>query len=166
MHRYVMAAVFFIGLTLILAVAVPNVIEARNRSMQKRTMADLRSIGTAWEARATNTNSYDIAGTPACTVEATAESFGKLCTVPAERLARVLEPTYIKHLPRTDGWGSPLDFRVGHPDAKGHAQTYAIRSPGSDQRIEGESYIAGSFSAYERDLIYSDGSFLTYPGGL
>ena len=36
------------------AIAIPNLLTAMQRSKQKRTMADMRTIATAWEARATD----------------------------------------------------------------------------------------------------------------
>ncbi|HMC21457.1 MAG TPA: prepilin-type N-terminal cleavage/methylation domain-containing protein, partial [Thermoanaerobaculia bacterium] len=33
------------------AIAIPNLLTAMQRSKQKRTMADMRTIATAWEAR-------------------------------------------------------------------------------------------------------------------
>jgi hypothetical protein len=166
MHRFVMAAVFTGGLALILMIAVPNLLTAHHRSLQKRSMADMRTISTAWEARATDTNSYSIEAAPTCKIAATAESFGKLCEVSGEQLARALEPTYIKHLPRTDAWGAPFDFRLGGYNAKGQAQTYAIRSHGSDQRADAESYASGTIERFEQDLVYSNGSFLRFPEGI
>src|SRR5258708_18874749 len=44
------------------AIAIPNLLIAVQRSKQKRTMADMRSIATAWEARATDVNRYNAAG--------------------------------------------------------------------------------------------------------
>src|SRR5437763_1331013 len=44
------------------AIAIPNLLTAMQRSKQKRTMADMRTIATAWEARATDTNKYNAAG--------------------------------------------------------------------------------------------------------
>src|SRR5438270_13990627 len=38
------------------AIAIPNLLTAMQRSKQKRTMADMRTIATAWEARATDVN--------------------------------------------------------------------------------------------------------------
>src|SRR5438132_10958237 len=35
------------------AIAIPNLLTAMQRSKQKRTMADMRTIAPAWEARAT-----------------------------------------------------------------------------------------------------------------
>ena len=44
------------------AIAIPNLLTAMQRSKQKRTMADIRTIATAWEARATDVNTYSAAG--------------------------------------------------------------------------------------------------------
>src|SRR5262249_60339143 len=44
------------------AIAIPNLLTAMQRSKQKRTMANMRTIATAWEARATDTNKYNAAG--------------------------------------------------------------------------------------------------------
>src|SRR4030095_4136755 len=44
------------------ALAIPNLLTAMQRSKQKRTMADVRTIATAWEARATDLNKYNAAG--------------------------------------------------------------------------------------------------------
>src|SRR5450756_69645 len=44
------------------AIAIPNLLTAMQRAKQKRTMADMRTIATAWEARATDVNKYNAAG--------------------------------------------------------------------------------------------------------
>src|SRR6478735_2999285 len=44
------------------AIAIPNLLTAMQRAKQKRTMADIRTIATAWEARATDMNNYGAAG--------------------------------------------------------------------------------------------------------
>src|SRR5690349_14740160 len=44
------------------AIAIPNLLTAMQRSKQKRSMADIRSIATGWESRATDTNTYTAAG--------------------------------------------------------------------------------------------------------
>src|SRR5437660_5615825 len=82
------------------AIAIPNLLTAMQRSKQKRSMADIRTIATAWEARATDANSYAAAGAtfsfPSQTTYAT--------------LSTRLAPTYIKSLPQNDGWGYAYDF--------------------------------------------------------
>src|SRR2546422_1857471 len=78
------------------AIAIPNLLTAMQRSKQKRTMADMRAIATAWEARATDQNSYGAAG---------ATTFAWLgTTVGFTALVGLLTPTYIKSLPSKDGW--------------------------------------------------------------
>ena len=78
------------------AIAIPNLLTAMQRSKQKRSMADIRTIATAWEARATDANSYAAAGT----------SFAFPTTVSYATLSGKLAPTYIKSLPANDGWGN------------------------------------------------------------
>src|SRR5260221_12162767 len=80
------------------AIAIPNLLTAMQRSKQKRTMADMRTIATAWEARATDVNRYNAAGTSFVTV-----SFADLNTY--------LTPTYIKKLPQNDAWNTPYFYR-------------------------------------------------------
>src|SRR5881394_1459541 len=53
------------------AIAIPNLLTAMQRSKQKRTMADMRTIATAWEARATDVNRYNAAGVTVPTSGAT-----------------------------------------------------------------------------------------------
>src|ERR1700680_978678 len=78
------------------AIAIPNLLTAMQRSKQKRTMADIRTIATAWEARATDVNRYNASG---LTLPAIDVSAGELTTY--------LTPTYVKNLPAKDGWGTP-----------------------------------------------------------
>ena len=44
------------------AIAIPNLLTAIQRSKQKRTMSDMRTIAVAWEAHATDLNRYNAAG--------------------------------------------------------------------------------------------------------
>ncbi|MEO8035925.1 MAG: prepilin-type N-terminal cleavage/methylation domain-containing protein, partial [Acidobacteriota bacterium] len=44
------------------AIAIPNLLTALQRAKQKRTLADIRSIATAWEARSTDLGKYNAAG--------------------------------------------------------------------------------------------------------
>ena len=127
--------------TLIASVAVPNYRFAKNRSAEKRTMADIRSIATAWEARASDVHSYEVAP-PGRTVTTT-------------ELVRALSPKYIRTFPRVDGWGTEFQFTA-------NADTYSIRSLGNDHkndRAEGN----GATNNFASDIIYSNGSFTQYP---
>src|SRR4051812_1195570 len=78
------------------AIAIPNLLTAIQRSKQKRTMADMRTIATAWEARATDENRYNAAGTITAVT---------LCSnqIDMFALSGAVTPTYIKLLPEHDG---------------------------------------------------------------
>src|SRR5213596_3505522 len=78
------------------AIAIPNLLTAMQRSKQKRTMADMRTIATAWEARATDLNKYNAGG--ALTIPTGA--------VTITNLTNYLAPTYVKTFPSKDGWGT------------------------------------------------------------
>src|SRR5206468_12132915 len=74
------------------AIAIPNLLSALQRSRQKRSMADLRTIATAWESRATETNKYNAAGASFPTV-----------SIPIDALSSYLAPTYVRTFPFYDG---------------------------------------------------------------
>src|SRR5687768_14126805 len=71
---------------IIAAIAIPNLLNAIQRGKQKRTMADMRAIGTAVESYAVDNNQYPAGGSPVSTI------------------ASVLEPRYIAQLVTTDAW--------------------------------------------------------------
>lgn len=147
-------------------VPVYNVRLALERSRQKRTMADMRTIATSLEARATDTNFYDLGPRPSTQTTARAESFGSMQRVAWVDVARALQPRYTRELPIADGWGHPFDIRIGGYDEKGHATSYAIRSSGSDGRADRSLYKIGFIHSMKEDLIFSDGNFFRYPDGL
>src|SRR5213075_2225831 len=102
------------------AIAIPNLLTAMQRSKQKRSMADIRSIATAWEARATDMNNYGAAGVSQSVLD---WAGGTPKTYVA--MSGLLTPTYIKSLPRSDGWGDGYEYMV-----TSNLQEYGIRSLG------------------------------------
>jgi general secretion pathway protein G len=138
------------------AIAIPNLLTAMQRAKQKRTMADIRTIATAWEARATDVNKYNAAGAvtlPSVTIANTA-------------MGPILSPTYIKVLPPNDGWGNQFHYfsEVALAGAT-NAQTYAISSWGRDGIVEAAP-VGLSTTNFDCDIIYSQGGFLQYPEGI
>lgn len=125
-----------------LFVAVPNLIESKQRERQKRTMADMRSIAAAWEARAVDRKTYGSGH------------------IPAARLAQALQPTYIRNMPQRDAWGNELDFRAN--DA---SESYSIRSFGSDGKPDGGAAGPFEYRRFDLDLIFGNGTFVQYPEG-
>jgi hypothetical protein len=124
------------------------------RARQKRTMADIRSIGVAWESRAVDTKAYNAAG---FTMPASALTYADLTTL--------LSPTYMRNIPSTDGWGHAMQFATDRAIGSGNAAEYAIRSPGRDGVFTGNTYTAGPTTAFDCDIVYSVGSFIVWPEG-
>lgn len=132
------------------AIAIPNLLAALNRSRQKRTMADMRTIATAWEARAADVNAYNAAGLswPPTTVSVSTMTF--------------LSPTYVKKLPIYDGWST--EFRV----SSNVINAYTVKSFGADRLETTTATTAAGQAATDKfdcDIILSNGFFVQYPEG-
>ena len=109
----------------------------------KRTMADMRTIATCLEARATDTNSYSPDGTET--------------QVSSEALAPLLEPTYTRRLPRTDAWEKTFTIRMD-------GRTYEIRSDGADRAPDPTR--PGTTSHPDCDIVFANGAFVTFPSAV
>lgn len=133
------------------AIAVTNYLSAMTRARQKRTMADMKVIAAAWEARAGELQSYR-AGGAGYTFPSTA--------VASATLSTMLVPTYTKHLPKVDGWARPYQFAA--TDAPG-AGDYAIRSAGRDGVFESGTYTAGTTDDPDADIVLASGQFVVHP---
>ena len=136
------------------AIAIPNLLTAMQRSRQKRTMADMRTIATAWEARATDVNAYSAAG---ANLSFPAASDG------VSAISSMLTPTYIKKIPTYDGWNN--EFKVGKDP-----QSYSIVSYGADNKkdLSGTTSIpqAKTTNDFDCDIVFSEGNFVVYPEGV
>ena len=109
----------------------------------KQTMSDLRSLATALEARATDTNEYP--------------------QVAFEELEALIAPTYIREVPKLDSWGTPYLY-------VGNGEHYRFVSAGADRRFEWSSrqldltLTEPRFSkSLDADIIFQDGSFVQSP---
>jgi type II secretion system protein G len=132
---------------IIAAIAIPNLLNAINRGRQKRSMADLRTIGTAVEAYA-----VDMAFYP---------TFAEGAITPGSTIVGNLEPTYVKTVPREDGWRTNFY-------ASSQSRFYTLASAARDKILSGAltSYSAGITSDMDCDIVYSNGSFVQYPEGV
>src|SRR5712664_3952251 len=130
------------------AIAIPNLLTAMQRSKQKRTMADMRTIATAWEARATDTNRYNAAGITVPTGAVTIDN-----------LVSFLSPTYVKTFPQRDGWGVNFSLAADQAWGGSPAQTYVIISYGKDGTAQ-SSYAGGATTNFDCDILFSSGSFI------
>ncbi|HET7433770.1 MAG TPA: prepilin-type N-terminal cleavage/methylation domain-containing protein [Thermoanaerobaculia bacterium] len=137
-------------IAILAAIGITSYLSALHRARQKRTVADIRTIATAWDSRAAEALSYTAAGFTFPTLD-----------VPYGNLNQMLVPTYTRVLPRNDGWNRPLQFAVGETIT--NAQTYAIRSAGRDGDYEGSTYNGGSTTNLDCDIVFSAGTFIQYP---
>jgi type II secretion system protein G len=126
---------------IIAAIAIPNLLNAIQRGKQKRTMADMRAIGTAVEAYAVDNNYYPAAGSAITTITSQ------------------IEPKYIKKTPTRDGWNNPVDYVSAGGTT---AQEYTLHSYGKDNVPE---TAVGQTTNFNNDILFSQGSFVEFPEG-
>lgn len=133
---------------IIAAIAIPNLLNAIHRGRQKRTMADMRTIGTATEAYAVDTSEY-----PTFTAAALESS----------TYVNFIQPTYVKSAPVVDGWRT--SFQVGSGP-----QTYSVASAGKDKTVDDGTLVGYSPNTTTQDMscdiVFSNGSFVQYPEGV
>jgi general secretion pathway protein G len=149
------------------AIAIPNLLGALQKAKQKRTMQDMRTVASAWEARATDTNRYNAAGTLSALAVCAAE-------VTPGQLSGALVPTYIKLLPLYDGWGNQWRLRSEHAfGATTSSSDYVIWSAGRNGTNDGSSGFdatssspGGATTNFNDDIVFSAGVFLQYPEGV
>jgi general secretion pathway protein G len=129
---------------IIAAIAIPNLLNAIDRGKQKRTMADLRSMGTAIEEYSIDNNFYPVA------------------TDVAE-LETSVTPSYIRKLPERDGWG--MDIAV---DSTSSEYTLGSCGKGASSCDGGTLALVGSggkTTSFGDHIIFSNGSFVQWPEG-
>jgi type II secretion system protein G len=149
------------------SIAIPNLLTAIQRSKQKRTMVDMRTLGTAWEARATDVNKYNAAGAiTAITLCSNEISMGAL--------SAAVTPTYIKLMPEHDGWGNRLRFYADQPwnDPK-IAANYIVWSAAKNGDTSGAggwdataNSEGGATTNFNDDILFANGTFIQYPEGV
>jgi type II secretion system protein G len=145
---------------IIVAIAIPNLLNAIQRAKQKRSMADMRSAGTAAEAYAVDFNHYPAAAAAGPMVWPSGLSMPTTSfNVPGSGVNAQLAPTYIRVLPMTDGWNSWFLYK-----STATQQHYAIASLGKDGSSQGAGASAET-TDFNADIIFVDGQFLQYPAG-
>jgi len=145
---------------IIVAMLIPNLLDAFQKAKQKRTMADMKIIGTAMFSWITDQSTAAAAGQAATAVDLT--QYGTQLQ-PAD-LTTVLVSQYIQSIPVLDGWKSPFQYylRTDNPHV---ARVMAIRSLGRDKTAEGDQYTVTAFDPtdYDRDIVWADGFMVRYP---
>jgi type II secretory pathway pseudopilin PulG len=129
----------FIGI--VAAIAIPNLLTAMQRSRQKRTMADMRYVGTALEAYAADHQAYPQGDS-------------------LDAVRALLTPKYIKQVPTVDGWTHAYRYA---PVTDG----YRLVSAGADGVFDHPpaEYQKATTDSFNCDLVYANGEFVVYPTG-
>ena len=84
---------------IIAALLIPNFLDALQKAKQKRTVADMRNIGTAMFSWLT-----DQVGAAAAVPRATEVDLSKYTASDSANVATVLVPQYVQSVPLNDGW--------------------------------------------------------------
>jgi type II secretion system protein G len=144
------------------AIAIPNLLTAMQRSKQKRSMADMRAIATAWEARAVDTGSYSAAGWQSSSITNGVQ-------ITNTELEKYISPTYMKNAAKKDGWDQfwnyYADAALTSDPAATQAQAYFIRSLGRDGK-EDPAGVPVQTTDFKCDIVYGNGSFIQWPEGV
>jgi len=127
---------------IIAAIAIPNLLNAIDRGKQKRTMADMRSLGTSVESYAVDNNFYPKG----------------MASIAAAALSTHVSPIYIKTVPTTDGWNNAWDV-----DSTGTGSEYTITSPAKDGTQGTQT--GGQTGDFNCDILFANGQFFQWPQG-
>ena len=122
---------------LVAAIAIPNLLNSVDKAKQKRTMSDIRAIGSAVESYAIDQAGYPIASD-------------------ANALKASIDPYLINHIPLVDGWANPLQV-------DSTALAYTLYSQGKDGT--GNNCAAGTTSTFNDEICFVVGRFQRYPSG-
>ncbi|MDH3255643.1 MAG: prepilin-type N-terminal cleavage/methylation domain-containing protein [Acidobacteriota bacterium] len=150
---------------IIAAILIPNLLDALQKAKQKRTVGDIRNIGTAWFSWF-----QDQVGAAAAGSGSTGQyNWSGLTDLTADNLLNTLYISttmfYIQKIPAKDGWGG--NYQYGFNDLAA-SQVMGIRSLGRQSTADGTVYTMGPFIAtdYDKDIVWADGFFVRYPAGV
>ena len=144
---------------LLAAMLIPNLLDALQKTKQKRTMADERLLGGAMMGWLTDQTGAAAAGAVTTTID-----LNDYDPITAANLTEVLVPTYIQKIPTFDGWKKPYDLYLDVVLPIDES-VMAIRSAGRDGVEEGNIYDAEAFEPtdYDQDVVWVDGFFVRWP---
>ncbi len=151
---------------IIAAILIPNLLDALQKAKQKRTIADIRNIGTAWMSWLT-----DQAGAASAGAGKTWNG-GNTTTQSYEEVFGYLHPSatffYMQEVPEFDGWGHEIQF--GMNPKLYEANVLIICSGGRNGLLAkgcaGGEQIVGDYLTidYDRNIIWADGALIQRPG--
>ena len=130
---------------------------ATDKEAQKRTVRDIRNVGTAMFSWLTDQVGAAAAGQSQIDVD-------DYPVITSDELTNILLPQYMQKIPETDGWGSSFDYFLNVKDPLAQ-HVMAIRSPGRNGRYSTDSYSVTSFDPeeFDEDIVWADGFFVRWP---
>ena len=146
---------------IIAAMLIPNLLDAMQKAKQKRTVAEIKIVGTGLMSWLTDQTGAAAAGT---TTTTNSTKLSDYVPISATVLQTVLQPNYVGQLPTLDGWKHKYDYYLNVADPT-NKHVMAIRSPGLDGTPTGDTYTYGSFfpTDYAQDIVWTDGFFVRWP---
>ena len=134
-----------------------------DRAAQKKTIADIRNVGTAMFSWLTDQVSAGAAG-QSQTGTATTVRLEQYPPISHAELVKILVPTYLQEVPTKDGWGHPYEFHLNVEDPLAR-QVMSIRSPGRDGTFAATDYSVSAFAPddFDEDIVWVDGFFARWP---
>lgn len=149
---------------IIAAMIIPNLLDALEKAKQKRTMADMRNVGTAMMSRLTDDAQGAAAAAGGSVVSLTTGSVNSWAALDAW-----LTPQYIQAMPERDAWKN--DYVVQYNPISAVTTGADLGWIGSFGKggVVGNAAVgthtAGGFDPtdYEQDLVWYNGFFIDYP---
>ena len=153
---------------IIAAILIPNLIDALQKAKQKRTVADMRNIGTAFMSWVTDAASAGAAG-------ATTWQSSRYTNLSYGALAGTLNPGtgtffYMESPPQKDGWKHDYVFGFNASGNVLSSNVFSVISGGIDGDVttfgDVGSVVSGPFTPtdYPQNIIWADGFFVRWPG--
>jgi prepilin-type N-terminal cleavage/methylation domain-containing protein len=154
---------------IIAAILIPNLLDALQKAKQKRTVADMRNVGTSWMSWLTDQVGAASAGAGK-TYNAASHAEVDYATV-----YEYLHPNdtffYMQEIPQLDGWKYPFGYGL-NPNLL-DSNVLIICSGGRDGSLgsdpsancAGIVHNVAPFVAtdYNQDIIWADGYFVKWP---
>ena len=145
---------------IIAALLIPNFLDALQKAKQKRTVGDMRNVGSAMFSWLT-----DQVGAASAGSSGTQADLGVYASIAWADITKrlVTDHDYIQQVPLLDAWKGTYAYYLNTVDPLS-ATVMAIASEGRSTGLTGV-YIAAAFDPtdYDQDIIWADGFFVRWP---
>jgi type II secretion system protein G len=174
---------------IIAAIAIPNLLDAIERSRQKRSISECKSLASAMQAFSTDYGGYPSTAHAAPMAPAPWAAWMDASVPPSPAFV----PDYIQAIPPQDGWKIPYLYNCGPDGVLANPQLGQVTAGhftlgcwgnnradggGTDPGVAGVAAVSASWNVavpvplgtlqthcYQADIIWGDSSFLQAPDG-